>query len=119
MSGMITGIFLIIIPTLMLTLVGVFLRVLEYYRGITFLTLNQIAQCVVAVQSRLHIALRYDKLDEEQTFKIFMGSANQYDKAGAIDGGDDEAIKGFAKDILPSKGFDGRQIRNIVACAMG
>ena len=76
MSGMITGIFLIIIPTLMLTLVGVFLRVLEYYRGITFLTTSQIAQFDVAVQSRVLIALKNDKLDEEQTFKIFMGFVN-------------------------------------------
>ncbi|TGO21649.1 hypothetical protein BPAE_0207g00030 [Botrytis paeoniae] len=100
-------------------LVSVFLRVLEYYRGIMFLTTNQIAQFDVAVQSRVHIALKYDKLDEEQTYKIFMGFINQLDGYQAIERADYDKIKRYGEEDLHSKEFDGRQIRNIVACARG
>ncbi|KAF5869994.1 putative p-loop containing nucleoside triphosphate hydrolase protein [Botrytis fragariae] len=100
-------------------LVSVFLRVLEYYRGIMFLTTNQIAQFDVAVQSRVHIALKYDKLNEEQTYKIFMGFINQLNDYDAIESADYDRIKRYAEEDLHSKEFDGRQIRNIVACARG
>lgn len=92
---------------------------LEYYRGILFLTTNQIAQFDVAVQSRVHIALKYERLDESQTYKIFMGFVDQYNEDRAVDRADYEKLKRFAQRDLYRKEFDGRQIRNIVACAMG
>jgi len=100
-------------------LVSVFLRVLEYYRGIMFLTTNQIAQFDVAVQSRVHIALKYDKLNEDQTYQIFKNFINQYYEQHSIEKNDLDIILKFGEEDLHSKGFDGRQIRNIVACAMG
>ncbi|KAF2227368.1 hypothetical protein BDZ85DRAFT_2477 [Elsinoe ampelina] len=100
-------------------LVSVFLRVLEYYRGIMFLTTNQIAQFDVAVQSRVHIALKYDKLDEDQTEKIFKSFVDKYKEQGGIDSREHEAIIEYGKEDFVFKGFDGRQIRNIVTSAMG
>ena len=98
-------------------LVSVFLRVLEYYQGILILTTNQIAQFDVAVQSRVHIAIKYEALDKQQTIEIFMGFLNQYHKRNLVQGYDD--ITNYVKNTLPRKGFDGRQLRNIITSAMG
>ncbi|KAI9686388.1 MAG: hypothetical protein M1822_003733 [Bathelium mastoideum] len=99
-------------------LVSVFLRVLEYYRGILFLTTNQIAQFDVAVQSRIHIALKYIQLTKVQTTSIFKDFVEQYRKQGRV-GATQREIENFAATELFKKRFDGRQIRNIVTTAMG
>ncbi|ORY63320.1 AAA family ATPase [Pseudomassariella vexata] len=100
-------------------LVSVFLRVLEYYQGIMILTTNQISQFDVAVQSRIHIAIRYEKLKEYQTWAIFKSFMEQYEARGLVDQLDTRMIERWAKGELPKKNFDGRQIRNIVTSAMG
>ncbi|WPH01351.1 Hypothetical protein R9X50_00419300 [Acrodontium crateriforme] len=51
--------------------VSVFLRVLEYYSGILFLTTNKIGVIDEAFQSRIHLSLYYPPLDEEQTSRIW------------------------------------------------
>ena len=113
---------------------AVFLRVLEYYQGecrillheredaelkigILMLTTNQIAQFDVAVQSRIHIAIKYVKLNKEQTMDIFMGFLKPLHKQGRIKDMDD--IEEWLKEDVVKSGFDGRQIRNIVTSAMG
>ena len=95
----------------------VFLRVLEYYQGILFLTTNQIAQFDIAVQSRIHIAIHYEALTEEQTSRIFLGFLEQYRGNGMIR--DYDAIMKYVDRELLRKKFDGRQLRNIVSSAMG
>ncbi|RVD84977.1 uncharacterized protein DFL_003312 [Arthrobotrys flagrans] len=52
-------------------LVSVFLRVLEYYSGILFLTTNRVGHLDEAFKSRIHISLYYEPLDKEQTIEIF------------------------------------------------
>jgi hypothetical protein len=109
------------LPSLMqiLTYIVVFLRVLEYYSGILFLTTNQIAQFDVAVQSRVHIALHYEKLGEEQSQKIFLNFLQQYRDKNSIHDDEYTRIKRYVcRESFHNKGFDGRQIRNIVGCAM-
>lgn len=44
-------------------LVAVFLRQLEYFQGIAFLTSNRIESFDPAVKSRIHLALKYDSPD--------------------------------------------------------
>ncbi|KAI1855055.1 hypothetical protein JX265_012410 [Neoarthrinium moseri] len=56
-------------------LVSIFLRQLEYFQGILFLTTNRVETFDDAFQSRIHIALRYDELDtkaKKAIFKIFI-----------------------------------------------
>ena len=95
----------------------VFLRVLEYYRGILFLTTNQIAQFDIAVQSRVHIALKYEELTKKQTKDIFMDFLSQYNEKGVVKGFN--KFENYVAGELHRKKFDGRQIRNIITCAMG
>lgn len=49
----------------------VFLRILEYYSGILFLTTNRVGAIDDAFRSRLHLTLYYPKLTLAQTIKIF------------------------------------------------
>ncbi|KAI7775791.1 hypothetical protein LA080_006376 [Diaporthe eres] len=52
-------------------LVSAFLRVLEYYNGIMFLTTNRAGVLDEAIKSRVHLNLHYDHLSEKQTVAIF------------------------------------------------
>ncbi|KAJ4314293.1 hypothetical protein N0V94_006513 [Neodidymelliopsis sp. IMI 364377] len=51
-------------------LVAVFLRVLEYYTGILFLTTNRIGDFDEAFASRIHVSLEYPQLSRNSTEKI-------------------------------------------------
>ncbi|KAI1856392.1 hypothetical protein JX265_011639 [Neoarthrinium moseri] len=51
-------------------LVSVFLRVLEYYNGILFLTTNRVGTLDEAFKSRVHLSLYYPALDRNQTEDI-------------------------------------------------
>ncbi|PTB61575.1 hypothetical protein BBK36DRAFT_1136748, partial [Trichoderma citrinoviride] len=52
-------------------LVSVFLRVLEYYNGLLFLTTNRVGTIDEAFKSRIHLSLYYPPLDKTQTTDIF------------------------------------------------
>ena len=117
--------------------VAVFLRVLEYYEGsskprhrqvlgikvltsrtgILILTTNQIAHFDVAVQSRIHIAIKYTKLSENQTKAIFEGFLDPLVRKGCVKDFDD--IRTWIEEDVCRIGLDGRQIRNIVTSALG
>ncbi|KAA8900259.1 hypothetical protein FN846DRAFT_959205 [Sphaerosporella brunnea] len=92
-------------------LVSIFLRLLEYFQGILFLTTNRVETFDEAFQSRIHIALRYNELGFKAKVKIWTMFFNM---VKAQDGGE------FAEaDIewLAKKDFNGRQIKNIVRTA--
>lgn len=52
-------------------IVSVFLRTLEYYSGILFLTTNKVGTFDEAFKSRISISLYYRKLDRKQTMEIW------------------------------------------------
>ncbi|KAI0853358.1 P-loop containing nucleoside triphosphate hydrolase protein [Daldinia vernicosa] len=98
-------------------LVSVFLRVLEYYQGIMFLTTNQIAQFDVAIPSRIHVSIQYESLKPAQMEQIFRGFLQPLEDKNLIE--DYEEILEWLKEDVYGIGFDGRQIRNIVTTALG
>ncbi|KAL7952771.1 hypothetical protein V8C34DRAFT_309762 [Trichoderma compactum] len=53
------------------SLVAVFLRTLEYYTGILFLTTNRVGTFDEAFTSRIHISLYYPPLDIGSTLEVF------------------------------------------------
>ncbi|KAK2055667.1 P-loop containing nucleoside triphosphate hydrolase protein [Colletotrichum caudatum] len=61
-------------------LVSVFLRHLEYYSGILFLTTNIVGVIDEAFKSRIHIALRYPSIDLDSTLKIWSNLLNRIAK---------------------------------------
>lgn len=52
-------------------MLSAFLRVLEYYAGILFLTTNRIGDFDEAFTSRIHISLYYPELSRGKTIGIF------------------------------------------------
>ena len=60
-------------------LVAVFLRKLEYYDGVLFLTTNLVHQFDDAILNRIHLVMSYDKLEKEARKTIitrFLQSVN-------------------------------------------
>ncbi|KAK1710313.1 uncharacterized protein BDZ83DRAFT_640589 [Colletotrichum acutatum] len=95
-------------------LVSIFLRQLEYFQGILFLTTNRVETFDDAFQSRIHIALRYDSLTQKAKkaiFKIFVERVRVLEKVD---------LKPFTEDdyeSLAKHDLNGRQIKNTVRTA--
>jgi SpoVK/Ycf46/Vps4 family AAA+-type ATPase len=64
-------------------LVSIFLRVLEYYEGIMFLTTNRVHAFDQAFQSRIHISLNYKELDAKSRKTVWQNFLAQHDLAQA------------------------------------
>ncbi|KNG47000.1 aaa family atpase [Stemphylium lycopersici] len=97
-------------------MVSVLLRVLEYYDGILILTTNRMKSFDIAVQSRIHIAIKYDELDSEQQFAIFQSFLEQLKRKKLVE--DYNQLITWAKKDSKKLSFNGRQIRNVVSTAM-
>jgi hypothetical protein len=55
----------------LLTPLQVFLRALDYFQGILFLTTNRVGHFDEAFMSRIHLSLGYEKLDDSARKKIW------------------------------------------------
>lgn len=95
-------------------LVSIFLRLLEYFQGILFLTTNRVETFDEAFQSRIHVALRYAELDVKARRSIWaMFLARVKTQGIAMD-----AFKETEIDRLASRHvLNGRQIKNAVRTA--
>ncbi|KAI9693169.1 MAG: hypothetical protein M1822_005165 [Bathelium mastoideum] len=95
-------------------LVSVFLRLLEYFQGILFLTTNRVETFDDAIQSRVHVALRYMELDSKarkEVWRMFV------EKCRAVEGVDTVTFKESDFESLARKTMNGRQIKNVVRTA--
>ncbi|KAJ6566537.1 P-loop containing nucleoside triphosphate hydrolase protein [Mycena capillaripes] len=89
-------------------MVAVFLRHVEYYRGILFLTTNRVQAFDEAFLSRIHVALHFGELSEAsraQVWRAFVKRANLSEIS-------EEQIAQLAK-----REVNGRQIKNAVRTA--
>ena len=88
---------------------------MEYYEGILILTTNRIKMFDVAVQSRVHLAVRYQDLSPTDRNKVFMNFYNQLTTENC-----DELtkLKNYMDDVVEENPFNGRQIRNIFSSAL-
>lgn len=108
-------------------IVSVFLRVLEYYSGILFLTTNRVGAFDQAFRSRIHMSLFYPRIEECATITIWEMNINRAreiwgDKL-SIDEPDRKGILKFAskhyKELAESETtWNGRQIRNAFQTAI-
>ena len=91
----------------------VFLRLLEYYKGVMFLTTNRVSTFDAAFQSRIHLTIDYPKLDFRSKMLVWLtfirpqGDASKY--ASHID---EEDLR-----TLANMDVNGREIKNIVKTA--
>ncbi|KZT08232.1 P-loop containing nucleoside triphosphate hydrolase protein [Laetiporus sulphureus 93-53] len=93
-------------------MVAVFLRQLEYFRGILFLTTNRVRVFDEAFQSRIHVSLKYPDLTPDarrQIWVAFIRKAN----ANLADG---QLTEEELSDLGERK-VNGRQIKNVVKTA--
>ncbi|XPT03506.1 hypothetical protein M3J09_012598 [Ascochyta lentis] len=106
-------------------LVAVFLRVLEYYTGILFLTTNRIGDFDEAFASRIHVSLKYPALDRDSTKKILALNiriiTERFKKNGRMievdEMGIGAAVLGYW-DKHEKARLNGRQIRNACQTAV-
>lgn len=96
-------------------LVSVLLRVLEYYHGIMILTTNRINSIDIAVQSRIHLAIRYSDLTKEQKQNIFQLFLKQLEPDSI---NNHEKIIEYVNEYGSDYKLNGRQIRNVVSSAL-
>lgn len=90
-------------------LVSIFLRLLEYYEGILFLTTNRVENMDQAFQSRIHITIKYPDLTSDSRKHIwqnFLAAMNYATDFGPKD-----------YDELANENLNGRQIKNMVKAA--
>ncbi|KAL2825515.1 hypothetical protein BJY01DRAFT_256260 [Aspergillus pseudoustus] len=104
-------------------LVSVFLRVLEYYPGILFLTTNRVGHFDEAFKSRIHIALYYPPLNRDFTLQVWNSclttiERQNEDRELAIDFDRDEILTFAADQYDRHSRWNGRQIRNAFQTAI-
>ncbi|KAJ5823227.1 ATPase AAA-type core [Penicillium robsamsonii] len=90
-------------------LVSIFLRVLEYYEGILFLTTNRTQNIDPAFESRIHLSLIYKELDLESRRQVWTQFLNRSSNMAAFA---DEQLNHVADLQL-----NGRQIKNVIKTA--
>ncbi|ROW02973.1 hypothetical protein VSDG_01791 [Cytospora chrysosperma] len=107
-------------------LVSVFLRVLEYYKGILFLTTNRVGAFDEAFHSRIHLSLYYPTLNREKTLEIFKThfrrikkhNEERVQKGDAPIESEKKRLQKFWKRHYKVLKWNGRQIRNAFQTAM-
>lgn len=108
-------------------IVSVFLRILEYYSGILFLTTNRVGAFDQAFRSRIHISLYYPKIQQDSTVRIWEMNLRRakafWRDSLSIRDEDIREILLFAEDhykrLAELKGtWNGRQIRNAFQTAI-
>ncbi|KAF3911588.1 hypothetical protein ABW21_db0208481 [Orbilia brochopaga] len=95
-------------------LVSIFLRLLEYYHGILFLTSNRVETFDEAIQSRIHIAIRYNDLTPDARAQVWRNFIAKIESSGtktAVVEGDYDELKPLL--------LNGRQIKNATRTALG
>jgi AAA+ superfamily predicted ATPase len=89
-------------------LVSIFLRTLEYYEGILFLTTNRVDNIDAAFQSRIHISLEYESLNAASRAHVW---------TNFIARGIQHSISIEQVEELAKIDLNGRQINNVLKTA--
>ncbi|KAI0377552.1 P-loop containing nucleoside triphosphate hydrolase protein [Hypomontagnella monticulosa] len=101
-------------------LVSIFLRALEYYRGVLFLTTNRVQTFDSAFTSRIHVALHYKSLTDSDREKIWLNSFERLerDSAGKVHVGVATREYAYESRDVQSLRWNGREIRNALQTAV-
>lgn len=95
-------------------LVAIFLRLLEYFEGIMFLTTNRLENMDAAFESRIHLTLNYAELDKtsrRHVWATFLERSSQTKHSNVGHFADAELEK------LSKVPLNGRQIKNVLKTA--
>ncbi|KAF7528155.1 hypothetical protein PCG10_001443 [Penicillium crustosum] len=105
------------------SIVSIFLRALDYFQGILFLTTNRVGSFDEAVMSRIHVQIGYDPLDEDSRKQIWDGYFKKLSKNHNNDGREIRCsydAKEFVRksEDLRALKWNGREIRNAFQTAV-
>lgn len=90
-------------------LVSIFLRILEYYSGILFLTTNRAANIDPAFQSRIHISMVYQELSRSSRRHVWRNFIEASPQECEFSEGDLDTLAGYR--------MNGREIKNVLKTA--
>ncbi|KAI1298226.1 P-loop containing nucleoside triphosphate hydrolase protein [Xylaria venustula] len=101
-------------------LVSVFLRALEYYRGVLFLTTNRVQTFDDAFTSRIHVALHYGPLTDADRERIWLQSFERLerDAAGRVHVAVAAREYAWQSADVRALRWNGREIRNALQTAV-
>ncbi|KAK8133234.1 P-loop containing nucleoside triphosphate hydrolase protein [Apiospora kogelbergensis] len=101
-------------------LVSAFLRRMEYFKGLLFLTTNRVGQIDDAFISRVHVAIGYEALTPESRSKIWQGFFRKLakERAGKIQISPAARKWVLEKAISGEAQLNGRDIRNALQTAI-
>ena len=100
------------------SVISVFLREIEYYRGILFLTTNRVGSFDEAILSRIHFPLHFGKFDDARRMQVW---SNNFERLEEQRKGDIEIhynVKAYVEDKLAKLEWNGREIRNAFQTAV-
>jgi hypothetical protein len=95
-------------------LVSIFLRLLEYFEGIMFLTTNRVENMDAAFESRIHLSLQYNELDKPSRRQIW---SRFLDRSSQTRNSNIGAFTEAELDKLAKVQLNGRQIKNVLKTA--
>ncbi|RDW90657.1 ATP-binding protein [Aspergillus mulundensis] len=98
-------------------LVSIFLRQLEYYKGIMILTTNRIGIFDPAFESRIHFSFSYPDLDFTSRKAIWTTFLTRHAKQANENGNQDIGFSDDQLNELAGPALNGRQVKNLVSCA--
>ncbi|KAK4696280.1 hypothetical protein P7C71_g1599, partial [Lecanoromycetidae sp. Uapishka_2] len=99
-------------------LVSIFLRTLEYFKGVLFLTTNRVGIFDQAFQSRIHVTLGLPSLDQDRRISVWSIFMQDLASKGVI--GEDRYVElmRLVKEKWSKDKLNGRQIRNAVRTSL-
>ncbi|KAF7933321.1 hypothetical protein BELL_0129g00190 [Botrytis elliptica] len=93
-------------------IVSIFLRTLEYYEGILFMTTNRVNNIDPAFKSRIHLSMDFKDLDKNAREKIWRNFLSRGE-----DQGHHHQITDVEIGRLADSNINGRQIKNVLKTA--
>lgn len=99
-------------------LVSIFLRTLEYFNGILFLTTNRVGTFDQAFQSRIHITLGLPILDQPRRNEVWTIFLEELAKSQQLAPVQIRELQSQATAVWSRDSLNGRQIRNSVRTAL-
>ncbi|CAL8578347.1 hypothetical protein XPA_004136 [Xanthoria parietina] len=99
-------------------LVSIFLRTLEYFNGILFLTTNRVGTFDQAFQSRIHITLGLPILDQPRRTEVWTIFLQELAKSQKLSPSELANLQSQAVSTWSRQALNGRQIRNSVRTAL-
>ncbi|KAL9606931.1 MAG: hypothetical protein Q9167_008104 [Letrouitia subvulpina] len=106
------------------SIVSIFLRRMEFFRGIVFLTTNRVGQIDDAFISRVSAVLQYNHLTDDTRKKIWQGFFKKLEHESAIPGAKKVIVDKYAQKFVQNDHevrelqWNGREIRNTLQTAI-